>query len=161
MFFTMTPEGACDYTSKSFQEYIGATPEEARCSGWIKSLHRDDLEPAKERWQHSIRTGELLRMEYRFLRYDGQYRWFLGEAHPVLDEAGRIVKWVGALTDIHQEKQARELLETTVADHREYHFWPRNFCTGLKRTRLSWVAIQEGHLSAMQAPRTARCSLRV
>lgn len=90
LLFTATPEGACDYASKSYQEYIGANGEALLGLGWVEVLHAEDVEPIREQWLHCVRTGEQFRAEFRVRRHDGEYRWFLGEAHPVHDEAGRI-----------------------------------------------------------------------
>lgn len=117
LLFTATPEGACDYASKSYQEYIGANGEALLGLGWVEVLHAEDVEPIREQWLHCVRTGEQFRAEFRVRRHDGEYRWFLGEAHPVHDEAGRIEKWFGAATDIQEQKQVRSELEATVAEH--------------------------------------------
>ena len=117
LLFTATPEGACDYASKSYQAYIGASREALLGLGWTKTLHAEDVEPIREQWLHCVRTGEQFRAEFRVRRHDGEYRWFLGEAHPVHDEAGRIEKWFGAATDIQEQKQVRSELEATVAEH--------------------------------------------
>src|SRR5690606_16727327 len=37
---------------------------------------------------------------------DGSYRWMLGRCVPVRDGAGHVTKWVGALTDIHAQKES-------------------------------------------------------
>src|SRR5690606_26078353 len=55
-------------------------------------------------------TGEAYEVEYRLRRHDGQYRWTLGRAMPVRDEQGRIERWFGTCTDIHEQKLHREEL---------------------------------------------------
>jgi two-component sensor histidine kinase len=41
----------------------------------------------------------------------GDYRWVLGRALPMADEAGRITRWFGTCTDIHDHKMALEQRE--------------------------------------------------
>jgi signal transduction histidine kinase len=53
-----------------------------------------------------VDTGQSLRHEHRIRNVTGAYRWFLVQAEPVRDEAGTIVRWYGAATDIHQERVA-------------------------------------------------------
>ena len=43
---------------------------------------------------------------------DGSYRWHLSRAYPGLDAHGRVTKWFGTATDIHDLKQAEEALQT-------------------------------------------------
>ena len=51
-----------------------------------------------------------LKIEYRFKGQDGKYRWFLGQARPRRDEAGRIIAWFGTRTDIQDQKAAHQAL---------------------------------------------------
>jgi PAS domain S-box-containing protein len=47
-------------------------------------------------------------IEYRFWdRARSEYRWHLGRALPMRDETGRVVKWFGTCTDIHDFKKAQ------------------------------------------------------
>src|SRR6202166_406187 len=43
---------------------------------------------------------------------DGQYRWFRARAVPIRDLDGRIVKWYGTCSDIHDSK----VLEQSIRD---------------------------------------------
>jgi signal transduction histidine kinase/CheY-like chemotaxis protein len=61
-------------------------------------------------WQHSLATGEPYEVEYRLRHRSGEYRWVLGRALPLRDEQGRITRWMGTCTDIHEQVIARELL---------------------------------------------------
>jgi signal transduction histidine kinase len=76
--------------------------------GWENPFHPDDMELTGKRWAHSLATGEEYRTEYRCHSVDGQWRWMLGRAVPMKDEAGKIVKWFGTCTDIHELVLARE-----------------------------------------------------
>jgi len=48
--------------------------------------------------------------EHRARRADGGYRWHLSRALPVRDAQGRIIRWYGTATDIHDTKMAQEAL---------------------------------------------------
>jgi two-component sensor histidine kinase len=43
--------------------------------------------------------------------HTGVYRWMLGRAHPVRNEAGQIMRWMGTCTDIHEQKATTDQLE--------------------------------------------------
>ena len=54
-------------------------------------------------------------MEARLRRFDGEYRWFLFRANPMLDQSGNILKWYGTNTDIDDRKRAEEQLRRSEA----------------------------------------------
>src|SRR5690606_18244218 len=78
---------------------------------WNGMFHPDDRERAWERWRHSLETGEPYEIEYRLRHRSGEYRWTLGRAMPIRDTEGRIVRWMGTCTDIHQSKRHAEKVE--------------------------------------------------
>ena len=105
-------DGYHEYYNRHWWEYTGLTYEQARGEGWNILLHPEDRERSIERWQEALRTGEPYNIEYRFRRAsDGMYRWFLGRALPQRDADGRIMKWFGTCTDIHDQKLAEEKME--------------------------------------------------
>lgn len=50
-------------------------------------------------------------MRQRLRAADGRYRWFQIRVRPIRDEAGRIVKWFGAGTDIDDLMRAQKALQ--------------------------------------------------
>jgi PAS domain S-box-containing protein len=108
--FVADHKGNRTFMNKGWLEYTGLSPEEASASGWVKTIHPDDLSRVVERWRASETTGESLDHEARLRRgSDGVYRWFLIRAVPVRDKRGMIVKWCGAATDIEDRKHAEQL----------------------------------------------------
>jgi two-component system, chemotaxis family, CheB/CheR fusion protein len=79
-------------------------------------LHPDYYERTWEVWRHSLQTGDNYEIEYRMRGSDGTYRWFLGRAIPLRDEEGKIVKWFGTCTDIHDQKTMSDVLESKVKE---------------------------------------------
>jgi two-component sensor histidine kinase len=71
-------------------------------------FHPDDQELAWKRWKHSLATGELYEIDYRLRHHSGEYRWTLGRALPIRDEAGEIIRWVGTCTNIDDQKRIAE-----------------------------------------------------
>lgn len=103
-------DGFHDYYNQRWFDYTGLTLEQTQGEGWSRLLHPQDFDPAWQRWQHSLETGEPYEIEYRFRRHDGEYCWFLGRAHPMRDPAGRIIRWFGTCTDIDGQKQSASAL---------------------------------------------------
>jgi PAS domain-containing protein len=44
-------------------------------------------------------------------RKDGQYRWFLAQYKPLLDDRGKVIRWYTTGTDIDDRKRAEEKLQ--------------------------------------------------
>jgi PAS domain S-box-containing protein len=108
--FVADPTGNRTFMNRGWLEYTGSSPEEASASGWVKTVHPDDLGRITARWRTSETTGEPLEYEARLRRgSDGVYRWFLIRAVPVRDKNGKVVKWCGAATDIEDRKRAEQL----------------------------------------------------
>jgi PAS domain S-box-containing protein len=99
-------EGNHDYFNQRWYAFTGLTYEETKDKGWSLVLHPDDYGRTLEIWHKSLRDGTPYEVEYRFRKADGTYRWFLGRALPLLDEAGRVLKWFGTCTDIHDQRSS-------------------------------------------------------
>ncbi|MDB5197501.1 MAG: hypothetical protein JWP88_1872 [Flaviaesturariibacter sp.] len=110
------PDGYHDFYNKGWYDYTGLTFKESIDEGWSSIVHPDDQDRARKVWQHSLKTGDPYEIEYRFRRHDGVYRWFLGRALPLRDEAGKIIKWFGTCTDIHDQKLMNDILEHKVEE---------------------------------------------
>ena len=62
-----------------------------------------------EKWERAFRTGDPFDVECRLRRgADGSYRWFLCRALPLRDETGKITRWFGTCTDVHDQRRASE-----------------------------------------------------
>lgn len=107
--WTRDAEGEATYVNQRWQEYTGLSLEETLAYGWRKVLHPDDLEISAQLWTEALQNGTPYEAEHRYLRAaDGTYRWHLVRGLPIKDDQGRVVKWFGTCTDIHQQKQIDE-----------------------------------------------------
>jgi PAS domain S-box-containing protein len=104
------PNGERDYYNQRWFDYTGPMPGLSVSELWSNTVHPDDRARALQRWQQSVRTGESFQAEYRLRRNDGEYRWYLGRALPIRDDEGKIVRWFGTCTDIHDQKLAEHAL---------------------------------------------------
>jgi signal transduction histidine kinase len=79
---------------------------------WKEYIHSDDQEPFVQAWLTAVSTQQTFQAEARLrLAATGEYRWYLDRAVPVRDAAGVVVQWVGAATDIHEQKLAAKVLQ--------------------------------------------------
>jgi PAS domain S-box-containing protein len=104
------PDGFCDFLNQRWLDFTGLSAEQARGSGWGTAIHPDDAKGLLDSWQMALVIGQLADVEVRTRRFDAEYRWFLLRARPLRDESGKIVRWYGTNTDIHDRKRAEEEL---------------------------------------------------
>ena len=118
--FTAEPNVGVDYVNPRFYEFTGLSAGAALGEGWLVAVHPDDIEESLKRWRQAAQTGEPVEQEYRIRAANGTYRWVLGRAQPQKDAEGRIVKWYGSSTDIHERKLAegRQRLLLAELQHR-------------------------------------------
>ncbi len=102
--------GAVDYYNQRWYDYSGLSFEQTRDWGWASLIHLDDLKEAGGVWGRALQSGAVSEVEYRLRRADGTYRWHLGRSEPVKDGAGRVIHWVGTVTDIQGRKEVEERL---------------------------------------------------
>jgi len=107
MVWSTQPDGRHDYYSQRWYEFTGVRPGETDGERWNEIVHADDRARTWDVWRHSLATGEPYEIEYRLRHASSEYRWTLGRALPVRDGAGRIVRWLGTCTDIHEQKAAQ------------------------------------------------------
>ena len=104
--WTASSLGEIGYVNQRGLEYTGLAVEEVMGFGWLKATHPEDSQEAQQRWFQAWQKGQDFEIEYRLRRgYDGMYRWHLVRVLPIKDNLGRIVKWFGTCTDIHEQKQ--------------------------------------------------------
>lgn len=111
MVWSTRPDGYHDYYNARWYDFTGAKPGETDGTGWNGQFHPEDQARAWSVWRRSLETGEPYEIEYRLRRFDGEYRWTLGRALPIRDEQGRITRWFGTCTDIHDQRLLREQKE--------------------------------------------------
>ncbi|MFC4593924.1 sensor histidine kinase [Sphingobium tyrosinilyticum] len=108
MVWSTLPDGYHDYYNARWYEYTGVAEGSTDGDRWSGNFHPDDREAAWTRWRHSLETGEPYEVEYRLRHHSGEYRWTLGRALPIHDDEGRIIRWIGTCTEIHEQKLMME-----------------------------------------------------
>jgi PAS domain S-box-containing protein len=111
MVWTTGPDGYHEYYNRQWYVFTGLPEGTTDGEGWQQVLHPADLQRTIEVWHHSLTTGEAYEIEYRLRDRQGQYRWMLGRALPVRDDAGSVVRWMGTCTEIDEHVKSRETLQ--------------------------------------------------
>jgi formate hydrogenlyase transcriptional activator len=102
------PDGSPLYANHVALEYFGITIDQWRASSRINFVHPDDREHYLGEAENRLRQGAPYEFEVRFMRHDGEFRYFLVRRNPVIDERGQITRWYATATDIEDRKQAEE-----------------------------------------------------
>jgi PAS domain S-box-containing protein len=110
--WTARPDGSLNWFNPRVYEYAGSGPGELDGEKWGGIVHPDDAPVAVAAWTRAVSSGEPYEVEFRVRRADGAYRWFLARAVPARDPQGKIIRWIGTNTDVHDQKLiADELAE--------------------------------------------------
>ena len=90
-------------------EYTGQPEEEHRGWGWLEMVDPQDRAAARRIWEEAHGQGSAVDAEYRVHHAaSGRYRWVHESGVPLKNPNGSIREWVGAVTDIHERRQAEE-----------------------------------------------------
>lgn len=116
MVWSTLPDGFHDYYNARWYEFTGMPMGSTDGEEWNGMFHPDDQARAWEVWRQSLETGEPYEIEYRLRHHSGEYRWTLGRALPIRDAEGRITRWMGTCTDIHETKIAAEEREVVAQE---------------------------------------------
>jgi len=101
----MTPVFASPY----LQALSGYPPDEVLDSArWLSFVHPDDRDRAAAEDAKIIKTHEAFRLDYRFVRNDGDIVWVRDECVPMRDAAGAITGWLGIIIDVTDRVAAGE-----------------------------------------------------
>jgi PAS domain S-box-containing protein len=100
------PDGALDWFNDRVYDYFGAAPGELDGDGWTRHVHPEDAARVGQAWAEAHAHGHTYEAEFRIRRADGAWRWHLVRALPSRNADGEITRWLGANTDIHEQKLA-------------------------------------------------------
>ena len=112
--------GEWTWASPQWTAFTGQGQADSHGWGWLRTLHPDDRDVARDAWHHAIERGGI-ETEYRLCNAEsGAHRWVQSRATPVRDEAGEIVEWLGTSTDIDDLRtlQGRQQVMVQELQHR-------------------------------------------
>jgi two-component system CheB/CheR fusion protein len=107
-------DGNIFFYNQSCLRYTGLSFESLIDNGWVKIVHPDEFDKITKSWKHSVKTGNDFEMEIRLLNKKGEYKWHLSRATPVRDDNGKIIKWLGATTEIQEQIAQRLVMENAI-----------------------------------------------
>ena len=104
------------YMNDKWSKLSGLGPEEARGRGWLRSFHPEDRRRVFAEWEQALVEDKPCMSEFRFRRTDGTTIWLLGQAAAERSSDGRVIGYIGTITDITDLKLAEDALRKAHAE---------------------------------------------
>src|SRR5580698_3621876 len=83
---------------------------------FLRLVHPEDRDRFNERIDKAFREKTDFVQDYRIVLRNGTVKHIHGIGHPVLDETGNIIEYIGTDVDVTERKRAEEKLRRTEAD---------------------------------------------
>ena len=104
------PSGYVFWHNQRWLDYTGVNAVEATGSGWQQVIHPDYADRVVRQLALALERGETWQDTFPIRAADGEYRWFLSRAMPLLNDQGRVVLWCGTDTDVTEQRRTSQRL---------------------------------------------------
>jgi len=108
----------CIYWSEEMRQIFGLDPQRSNLPDreeFLRLVHPEDRDRFNERVDKALGAKADLVQDYRIVLTDGTVKHIQGIGHPVLDETGNIIEYVGTDVDVTERKRAEEALQRSEA----------------------------------------------
>ncbi|MBY0572115.1 MAG: diguanylate cyclase [Undibacterium sp.] len=101
-----------DFLSPRWKEILGYQDDELANveATFFNRIHPDDKERVTTQINHHFQKGEAFHVELRMRHKDGSYRWIESRGESLRDAQGKVIRMVGAITDISERKKVQSEL---------------------------------------------------
>ncbi|MGA9380047.1 MAG: PAS domain S-box protein, partial [Phormidium sp.] len=103
--FRIDIQGNCLYANQKWCEIAGISLKEALDKDWITTIYSDDRERVFQQFNLAKRKNTSFKLEFRLQQSNSKIIWVLGQIVAEKDSDGKILGYVGTLTDINENKQ--------------------------------------------------------
>ncbi|MEO6219387.1 MAG: PAS domain S-box protein, partial [Ginsengibacter sp.] len=111
-------EGWIYWYNQRWYDYTGTTLEEVQGWGWQSVHHPDLIEDVTEHFSKAIAAGVPYEQTFLLRSKEGEYRWFLTRAIPIINDEGKVVQWFGTNTDVTDQRNTEDALKESEARFR-------------------------------------------
>jgi PAS domain S-box-containing protein len=105
----------CIYWSDEMRRIFGLDPQRSKLPDrdeFLRLVHPEDRDTFNERIDKAFREKADFVQDYRIVLTDGTVKHIHGIGHPVLDETGNIIEYVGTDVDVTERKRAEDALRS-------------------------------------------------
>ncbi|MBU6454997.1 MAG: PAS domain S-box protein [Cyanobacteria bacterium REEB67] len=115
--WTADDKGLVDYVNGRWLGLTASNMSESTGYKWLEYIDPRDRDAVVASWTIAVKSGKQYESEYRVIACtESGPRWFAVKAVPIKNEAGKIERWFGCNTDIHERKLVEEELAKRVAE---------------------------------------------
>lgn len=109
--FRGTELGQFEYFNQYWHMFTGRTLDESVGLGWRAAIHPSNLPDIDAKWKAAQKERTGFECECRIRKgKDGDYHWHILRVVPEFNNLAEFVCWIGAATDIHDQKMTQEEL---------------------------------------------------
>ncbi len=105
----MTDEhGKCTWFNQRWLDFVGAAMSSEVGYGWTRHVHPDSRGERVAGFERVMRAREMLELEYRLRRHDGEYRWMSVTGQPRYEAGGKFTGYIGVCIDVSDRRAAQQ-----------------------------------------------------
>ncbi|MBA3318829.1 MAG: response regulator [Gemmatimonadales bacterium] len=109
LIWTAGADGSCDYLNERWSEFTGRPASDMLGWKWLDRVHPDDKERVLVEYTGAVAGRRPVRLEFRLLHHDGDYRWVFGTGEPCY-RAGEFLGYSGCTTDVTDRRALEQRL---------------------------------------------------
>ena len=106
----------CDYFNETWLHFTGHTLAQESGDGWVSGVHPDDLERCVKTYLDNFHQRMPFEMEYRLMRFDGEWRWINDRGVPYSDQDGKFAGYIGSCIDVTDKVEGNFYKEISQTD---------------------------------------------
>jgi PAS domain S-box-containing protein len=110
LIWTAGADGTCDYVNERWSEFTGSPAADLLGWAWLDRVHPDDRDRVVAEYTGAVAARGPVRLEFRMLHRDGEYRWFLGTGEPCYGADGEFLGYSGCTTDVTDRRALEQRL---------------------------------------------------
>lgn len=107
----------CNYFNDTWLKFTGKKMADEVGAGWLTRVHSDDMQFCMKTYLAAFKKREAFEMEYRLLRYDGEWRWINDRGVPFKNTNGMFAGYIGSCVDVTEKIEGRKLTDMAFNDY--------------------------------------------
>jgi PAS domain S-box-containing protein len=100
MLWSAGRDGLCTFFNRPWLEFRGRTMAQEIGNGWVEGVHPDDRQHCLSTYRRAFDAHQPFNLEYRLLRFDGQYCWVRDAGTAQFDKDGRFAGYLGSCVEV-------------------------------------------------------------